>query len=361
MENEFEREILYSIRRQNLFIIRELVQFIGIKEKTSIKYYYYYLFNDLIKDKKNIMKKCSDRYAHLLFDTGKNNISLIKEKYIECGISPEYFDNQPIIFSDNSHYSLKGEIKEYLSHIRGNGNVKASEIPKGCAMDDIEGELTYLRQSISEKYCDIKNIDGSLMIDSIRLLVNKIIRYSRDNPISISEQKKVAFEEIDNFTQSLPFALALESLSFNTKNIYLMKKSSINIKINYLLIRTIFEMLCEMDELILPEKFYSLIGISKQDYDNIIISGICDNKMLASILRKYNFPSSMFRGDNPSCIKIHPTLKKIAQKRINNEISNDEYLQFVREQILYINHVENSQLVLSVYAMYQDALSPQLM
>ena len=46
MENEFEREILYSIRRQNLFIIRELVQFIGIKEKTSIKYYYYYLFND---------------------------------------------------------------------------------------------------------------------------------------------------------------------------------------------------------------------------------------------------------------------------------------------------------------------------
>lgn len=83
-EKENANEKLYSVRRQNLFILRELVQFIGIKEKTDIKYFYFYLFNDLIKDKENILKKCESRYSHLMFDTGKNNIQLIKDKFIDC-------------------------------------------------------------------------------------------------------------------------------------------------------------------------------------------------------------------------------------------------------------------------------------
>ena len=53
-----ERETIRDTKRINLFIIRELVRFICFQENISIKDYYFYLFNDLIEDKKNIMSKC---------------------------------------------------------------------------------------------------------------------------------------------------------------------------------------------------------------------------------------------------------------------------------------------------------------
>ena len=345
-EKENANEKLYSVRRQNLFILRELVQFIGIKEKTDIKYFYFYLFNDLIKDKENIFKKCESRYSHLMFDTGKNNIQLIKDKFIDCGISPEYFDNQPIKFTNETKFGLKKQIEEYFL-IRGSSEKKG----------DLVGELAYIRETIAEQYTEIINIDGTPIIDGIRLLVNNIIRYKRDNCKDFGENMNLDSLSLEVITLSLPHVIKKIAPDSFDKNIYTNKKPSKNIKINYLIIRTIFEILCEMDEDISSECFYKLLEMTKEEYNHIIDSGIAENKMMYSKLSKYKFPHTMFRGDNPSVIKMQQTLKKITEKLITKEITNYEYKEKITEQILYINHSKNAELVISVYLMYRDALS----
>ena len=313
-EKENERETIYEIRRKNLFIIRELVQFICIKEKTSINDFYFYLFNDLIEDKKNILKKSADRYAHLMFDTGKNNINKITSNFINCGISPEYFDNQEIKFTDDSPYGLKAHIDEYLSLVRNSLNDKAND----DLDDDLKGALICLRESISEHYLEIVNLDGTPMIDNIRLLVNNMIQHRRNEYAVLGEKPKLDSACLYAIAISLPYNIhkIAESLLSDTlnKNIYTNKKSSENIKINYLLIRTIFEILCEIDEIISPDAFYELLEMSKKEYDNIIDTGIAENKLMFSKLGKYAFSHTIFRGDNPSLIKMHSTIKDTTKK-----------------------------------------------
>lgn len=344
-EKEDAKAELHRIRKHNLFIIRELVHFIGIKEKTSISDFYFYLFNESISDKKNIVKKCADRYAHLMYDIGTNNITNIIDYFTECGISPEYFDNQEIKFTDESSYGLKEEINYYLSLIR-----------RGEIADKVEDELAYLREMLSEHYSEIVNLDGTSMIDSIRLLVNNIIRYKRDNYNDLGKTTNIDSVSLEAMALSLPNVI--ENLSSDTldKNIYTNKKSSENIRINYLLIRTIFEILCEIDELISLDRLYELLEISQKEYDNIVDTGVAENKMLFSKLYKYGFSHSIFRGDNPSLIKMYPPVKNITKEFLNAQISANEYKEKIKEQILYINHSKNADLVLSVYSMYRDAL-----
>lgn len=375
-QRAWNRKMKRDIRGKNLFILRELVQFVCLQEKVSINDYYYYLFNELVKKRKDIMKKCADRYYHMVYDTGFHNIEQIKDKFIECGISEQYFDDVPIKFSDDSMYGLEAEIDEYIATICDNG---------GEDVGSCEGALAALRESITLKYDEILNLDNSPMINSIRLLVNNIIRYRRNELSTKSKGQALSFSEVyelsEIFTEAIPVELynekQYEKIYANliaeytknrqlhisvyvkpssTKNIYNSKEGKENTQINYLLIRTAFNLFCEMDTMISQDSFYRIVEMTKEEYDSIIVTGVADNVGLSKRLLKYHFPVNMFRGDNPKCVSVHPRIKQIAKDRINNHCSEEEYIRQLREQLLYINRVENVPFIISIYSMYKEAL-----
>ena len=375
-----ERETIRDTKRINLFIIRELVRFICFQENISIKDYYFYLFNDLIEDKKNIMSKCETRYAHLLHDTTKNSLEVIKHKFIECGISDDYFNGRPIKFVEKKD-NLKIEIYEYFQL---NMDAEISDMTDKKINYKTNNKLSALRERIAEQYNEVLNLDGTLMIDSIRLLVNNIIRYKRDYENVVYGGEKPCFNEVLEFTDLFVNAIPTESYNnkqyksiykqllksysecglpimeeyvnpVSEKNIYTNKVSNANISVNLMLIRTVYNILCEMDNLIAPPVFYKIIDMKRIEYEEMISSGIADNKKLFSKLKKYHFPVAMFRGDEPKCIINESSLKQIVWKRVRNKCTEEEYILKVKEQLFNINHVEYAPFMLSMYSMYKDS------
>lgn len=375
-----ERKTIRNIKRMNLFIIRELVRFICFQENISIKDYYFYLFNDLIEDKNNIMSKCEARHAHLLLDTTKNSLEVIKHKFIECGISDDYFNDRPIKFVGKKD-NLGFEIYEYF---QANMDAEISDMTDKKINNKTNSKISALREKIAEQYNEILNLDGTLMIDSIRLLVNNIIRYKRNYENAVYGGEKPCFNEVLEFTELFVNAIPTESYNdkqyksiykqllksyseyglpvmeeyvnpVSEKNIYTNKVSNANISVNLMLIRTVYNILCEMDNLIAPREFYKIIDMTRIEYEEMISSGIADNKKLFSKLKKYHFPVALFRGDEPKCIIKEPSLKQIVWKRVRNKCTEEEYILKVKEQLFNVNHVEYAQFMLSMYSMYKDS------
>lgn len=375
-----ERKIISNIKRMNLFIIRELVRFICFQENISINDYYFYLFNDLIEDKNNIMSKCETRHAHILLDTTKNSLEEIKHKFIECGISDDYFIDRPIKFVERKD-SLEFEIYEYF---QANMDAEITDTTDKKINNKTNSKISALREKIAEQYNEVLNLDGTLMIDSIRLLVNNIIRYKRDYENVVYGGEKPCFNEVLEFTELFVNAIPTESYNdkqyksvykqllksysenrlpvmeeyvnpVSEKNIYTNKFSNANISVNLMLIRTVYNIMCEMDKLINPREFYKLIDMTRIEYEKMISSGIADNKKLFSKLKKYHFPVAMFRGDEPKCIIKESPLKEIIWKRVQNKCTEEEYILKVKEQLFNVNHVEYASFMLSMYSMYNDS------
>ncbi len=95
--------------------------------------------------------------------------------------------------------------------------------------------------------------------------------------------------------------------------------------------------------------------MTRIEYEEMISSGIADNKKLFSKLKKYHFPVAMFRGDEPKCIIKESPLKEIIWKRVQNKCTEEEYILKVKEQLFHVNHVEYAPFMLSMYSMYKDS------
>lgn len=52
------------------------------------------------------------------------------------------------------------------------------------------------------------------------------------------------------------------------------------------------------------QNFYEFIGISENEYQDMIDSEIIPNKLLVQTFEPYKYPASLFRGDNPTELDV---------------------------------------------------------
>ena len=81
------------------------------------------------------------------------------------------------------------------------------------------------------------------------------------------------------------------------KNIYKNKKSNEITKYNYFVIRELYRLLSDLEDMDhAMELFYAFLGMSQNEYQEIIKTGIADNRYFYDKLLPFQFPVSMFRG-----------------------------------------------------------------
>ena len=354
-----EREEFHNLVKYNLFLIRELFQLIAIKESYSVQALYTYLFADEYDEStENIEKKCRDKYQHLMYDTC--NISeTAKNKLIDCGIAPDYFSTKYIEVNDE----LDDDLQTYLYSAK-NSPQKQNET--------IDVQLSTFRASLLLNYETIKDVDGTPLIYFIRELVNRAnnCTYNNKKELYTLTDKVALFQSPEYYTGKNTrklYETLLEQYknsdtcvadtsripTVNGKNIYTNKQKSEAISANYFIVRELYKLFAEIDDVgNALEKFYSYLNISEQDYQNIIDTGIADNKALAEKLIPFQFPANMFRGDNPTYITMDKSIINEINYYLKNGKNNMDYqifLTFLRLQILYVNRPENISLVFPVY------------
>lgn len=390
MNKEMDSRNYHDIIRFNLFIIRELYQFVAIKESVSVQNLYTYLFaDDYEPDTPNISKKCADKFYHALTDS-PYAIQTAITKLVNCGISPEYFSTEYI----KTNEIIESDAWEYLLTERNNFTEKHN------ISEDVR--LTDFRESLSYEFESITNMDGTPLITHIRILILNASNYKgkithvynvaeklayfhpekKYNTTSIQElykrlgQKYLEQEqqkeqnkeqnekqnekqneeqnEEQNKEQSKSIKEIINKIpDISDKNIYSNKIASENIKANYFIIRELYLLYAEMDDIgNALDKFYATLNITEEEYEKIISTGIANNKYLSEKLLPFHFPVNMFRGDKPTLIKMHPVLKNYIFDYLDNSLDYTEFLEKLRIEILYINHAENITLIFPIYSLF---------
>lgn len=374
--NSMDRKSYNELIKFNLFLIVELCKLIALKEFISVNDVYFHLFAEHFKDRApaDIEKSCRDKYYHAITNSQHSIESAVK-KLTACGVSPEYFETEYIQTSTTLHDS----VILYLETCK-------TDKPKS---------LQKIRETLSQECESILNKDGTLLIYSIKKLLLDMSKC----PISPSELKdltdKIACFQADTICNGKNVQKVYESLLIkysgvlknkelptikvsSSKNIYNQKKSSMNTQANYAVIRELFLLFAEMDGIgNASEKFYATLDMSEKDYQNIIDTGIADNKKLAEKLLPFLFPANMFRGDNPSLINMHSTIKNAislyigvinkkdrefpneSAKKLARQSARQSLRKSLRIELFYINRIENITLFFPVYSLYNAAKNSQ--
>lgn len=414
--------------RINYLLIRELYRLVCTYEnKGNMSQFYIYLFGDFEeyfkeKDQENILKKCRNRFCKFL-EIGEGDMTGANNKLFHIGIPDKYFIDT--LFNINEEIEKQIEIsflkihekqeaergkkyfkifqsllKNYYEDITINNGDE--EIPVIVFMSDLHRrilKLSELKKEFNKKIRDeickmmgekskeeivfVEAVPGlyywafkeAEKEENIQFEIAKNIMTSKIHKNMGMKEIKALYQEIiqkgyadSNYIERIEEA--------KVKNIYKNRKPSDEIKYNYFVIREVYRLFSDLEDMEhAMERFYDFLGTSQNEYQEIIKTGIADNQYFYAKLCSFQFPVSMFRGDNPVIMNMNNELKhevenyfrKIeeAEKKFNKKQIGEreckekrsEYLMnfryFLKLEICYMHHIENHILVFAVARMLE--------
>lgn len=400
---------IFETVKFNMLIIRELYDLIASQESSKIEFeetgenytpvteLALYLFLDTLKDndkKGSKLKKCQDKYSHMLYDT-PYILNEVSHKLISCGISPEYVtadENITIIDVDSDIEQL---IKNYLASLKlkRKNNKKTDDITDDI-LQEIKNKYKYLEngevsyysklktknkeeksdipkvllktiQPVLHDYYDrIYNLDGSLLIDSIKRLVLESKKYVADRDFLSEIGVEISNIQLDNYYTNAStkkiysyYAKQLAEKNPEIPNVNPVRKDKVNliensnniISHNFFIVRELYLILAELENITdALDKFYSILDIPQNDYESIIQTDSVTDFEIINKLVRFNFPVSIFRKDNLTYLPMRKNLEYLIQDYfINNDY--DEFYTKLKLEMIYTNYEENAVLFMLVY------------
>ncbi len=377
--------------RINYLLIRELYKLVCIhNHANNMSDFYVYLLADSLEkigDRKDSFQRCGNNFRKFL-ETGYGNMTGASKKLIDVGIPEKYFEDElfdmneeieEIVtkFAENNKdwKKLLNELPELLEKYYEDITVECGKdcsIPVIVFMSILDRRIysfvgnnteesiyklisgkedeDLIRAIIFERYKDTlaeteKNEEEQREIADI-IIKSQIHKNMGSKEIAGLYRKIIKFNDIDS-------GYIDKAKTTGTKNVYRNTKPNEAVRYNYFIIREVYKLLSDIDGINHPmDKFYDYLEIKKQDYDEIIETGIADNKHFYNKLSQFLFPASMFRGDNPVVIKMSMTLRKKIKDYfdIKNMIDFRYSLKF---EICYMYHTENYILVFAVARMLE--------
>ena len=377
----------------NLFIIREIFKLIN-NGKLSLGQFYVFLltserkytlekmfsvcedfgvsvddfYSDLIfvedesiDNKKNvndvenelIEKKATSRISTYLKNT-EGNLNTLFNTLIEYGISFEFFDGERIGVSKN----LWNDCKVYFD-----------DISERTAKDRKK-----IQQELMEEIYTICNLDGSLIINSIRDIIMDMTHTNISENYNVTDT--TLLQQIDNYhvPQSMsytqnnliklysqmvqqvdekPFTSDVKTSDFSK-----ITKSTDNEFVcdNLFIIIKTYQIFARIEGIIdADEKLSNYLNIEEDVYTNLSKGQATKikSKDIAEKLSIYRFPVTLFRTDHPTMINLS---KNIQDAFYDYKSNNDITLFEFRLQFWLTYHIDtlNIVLVLAVYSLFKS-------
>lgn len=335
-----------GIIQTNSVIIRQIYR--TIVEKNSLKnvdLFYRYVFS-VNEDEKKLAKQ---RY-NALVATGYGDISMVAKNLARFGISKEFFTEPVLIKADKF---LINTAQEYL-------------------MDSSLYAL--FKEEIINSIFDIKNLDDSLIIDSIQSLVmflrnidinqNKALYDFTDalafeqTDFTINQQQlhKYLHDTIEQYKalgnsdiKSIDFTSNLPDKDVALKNIF--NNNTDVLRFNLFFLREVYSLFVKWDGAdYLMDIFYIYLGITEKAYQEMLDNPDVEIPCTALVekLKPYKFPATLFRGSSPSTWKMSADLQQIYDEYSDNLPS---FRQKLKLQLCYICNIRNMEMSISVYAL----------
>ena len=295
----------------NFLIIREVFNMIKDSRTSNIDFWLYLL------DWENTPENAEKAEAHFtaLIRFGAGDSIKHAKKLIEHGISAEYFNQSPtFIIADPAiqyvYDIVTEESKEYHKSTKKNESKTYS--------------LQERREVLLEKIFTIKNQDETLVIDCMRNLLMDMYHISEPtydlgkyltdlkvgSHLSQKNLKKYYKDVAEKFAKQLT-APELPIGKIPDKKIYSVEDSESSI-FTLTIIREAYFIIADMYEINNPMKnFYEFIGISEDEYEDMLESGNIPNKLLVQKFEPYKYPASLFRGDNPTEIDVCSEIRNV--------------------------------------------------
>jgi len=349
-----ERDKLRGKIRFNLFIIREVYNSIKFYSEFNKMDFYAYL---------DIDKKIFD----FQIATGNGDLSKFLEKLSILGISKEYLCypseniSEEYAYNNLKQITVDEDIDEMLTLYLDDRTLRP---------------IKEVRNVIVENLYRIKNLDGSLIIENIfNYLVNTLpaANISKD---CYTLADNIADTTSDSYLSSLKLRRYYNNIAANYKtnastNIAVFPTGDIpdkkihysendNHKYNLLLIRELFLLCANLEELENPEGlFYNFIGYDKSSYNEMIETGKVQTRILHKKLGTYKIPASIFRGDKPTLLGMSDSVLCLLDNYfINNSAKEAIDLHTFQEKLkiefLYRYDIKNFPLFMSIYSIIKD-------
>lgn len=370
----------------NFSIIREVFNIINFSKFIKMSDFYFYLYtqNASMKDIENLAKidDCADldpteKINKIYRHTQQNYDALIRnggqfkkifQTLAEYGISDEYHKGQTIIAD-------KKIIKIFNDYYFANS---IKEPKKNEPKTRKEIELKECKEILKNNIFSVKNLDGSLVIDSMRdmlmdildtydvnrndeyALVNKItanqpdlyltrnqlMHYYKDVAnVYIKEKENNQQKEIDDIIfPNLPQGKKPDRKTHNSK--------SDIIGMQLFFIREVYRLFAQID--VIPnhmENFYAYLDITESDYDKMINNDTTQNKKIIEKLKPYKYPITCFRVDSPTSFINNQELVTAYYNLKNKKINTDEFQTLLKLDFCYKIPKENIGLALATYAL----------
>lgn len=401
--------------RINYLLIRELYRLVCTHENGgNMSQFYVYLLSDSekyfeVKDQENILKRCQNRFSKFL-ENGEGNMTEANNKLFHIGIPAKYF----IDTSFNMNEEIEEQVEIFVSNINekqeGNKTGKKyfaifqsllkiyyeditidigdEKIPVIAFMSDLHRRILKLNalkkefnnriRNESYKVMGEKNKEENVFVEAIPGLYywafkkaeeeEKTQHKIAENIMASRICKNMGVKEIKSLYQEMIQRESVDSDYIESieeakvKNIYKNKKPNDITKYNYFVIQKLYKLLSDLEDMDhAMKRFYDFLGISKNEYQEIIKTGIAHNRYFYDKLLPFQFPVSMFRGDNPVIINMNIELKREIEKYFRKIEKNKEkeseylldFLYFLKLEICYMNHAENHILVFAVARMLE--------
>jgi hypothetical protein len=334
----------------NCFIIRELYGMLVDNQDSSksdclkSKFYSHLL-------KIDDTKKALDIYCNLV-SRATVNFSQYVDNFTMYGISKEFFEGEYI----KAPEKVSKAIEKFFSD-------NHADITKSKFIDE------YIKPYVFE----FKNLDGTLIIDSVRKMALDI------SPAEISDDYYEIAEYIKNLSPTAHLSqnqirdfykelaknyksedFDLKSINFPNSRLKNPKKyfgttDSERVKQSLLLIREAYHALASYDgytdDLI---KFYDYLEMSESEFETYLDknSRIPTEKFLQK-LEPFKIPATIFRADNPTQIKV---CNKIADVAYNSPVDIEKLRRELKFYLFYNISAKNGAFYLAIYSLYSHII-----
>ena len=400
-----------EITAVNLFIIREMFKLIS-DSQVQLKHFYSFLFTqgrtfsltdrlnicekfevslddfylDLQKDENvdTIDKSQQEKYAFQFEAYIKNNVGNINSAIntlINYGLSPEFFDGEKIDISEQVWTACKEYLDEdYTKDTMKNFDSITDKKEKKAAQNknyDFAASAQKrkkIQQDLLKELYRIFNMDGSLIIESIRDIImdmthTNISENYNDTDIALLQQidshqmiqgKSYSQNSLTKLYLQMSKHIDAKDFSFDVKTTDLSRitKTTDNESVcqNLFIIIKTYQMFAKIEGIQdADEKLKNYLNLKDSDYtdlengDTVLIN----SRDIAEKLSIYRFPATLFRADHPTRINLSANIQDALDTfNIDYDIVLFEFrLQF---WLTYCIDTQNIVLVLAVYSLFNS-------
>lgn len=361
----------------NLLVIRDIFKFIN-NGKISLEDFYCYLFTredvskiDVSKRKK--YKNQMDSY----YKQKQGKISSVINTLKVYGISAEFFDGEKIGVSEQVWTSYK----DYLDADFTINENKTYNTPAELALKNKNYDFSAsakirkkVQQELIKEIYTIYNLDGSLIIESIRDIIMDMTHSNITENYNSTDV--TLLQQIDNYhvpqgvsyTQNnliklyslMAKQVGEEVFTFDVKtsDFSRITKTTNNESVcdNLFIIIKTYQMFASIEGVQdADEKLKNYLDLKKDDYEDLTNGDtVCINsKDIAEKLSIYRFPATLFRADHPTMINLSQNIMDAFDTfKTDYDIILFEFrLKF---WLTYCIDTQNIVLILAVYSLFKS-------